>query len=155
VQSIAGGNTMVLNRAATKLVADASRRTGFVSHDWWTYQIVTGAGGVVHYSPEPLVDYRQHAGNIVGPNASLQSRFARYRVLLSGGFREWTRANIDGLTRCSDLLTADALRTLDLIDKATEPGALSRLRNLARSGAYRQTVRGSIGLYLAALINKL
>ena len=71
VQSLAGGNTMVLNRAARDIVALASRRARFVSHDWWAYLLVTGAGGVVHYSAKPLVRYRQHAQNLVGANTSL------------------------------------------------------------------------------------
>ena len=71
VQSLAGGNTMVLNRPARDLVALASRRARFVSHDWWAYLLVTGAGGAVHYSAKPLVRYRQHAHNLVGANTSL------------------------------------------------------------------------------------
>ena len=62
VQSIAGGNTMMVNRAARDLLAKASSRTEFVSHDWWAYLIVTAAGGIVRYDLRPLVRYRQHAG---------------------------------------------------------------------------------------------
>ena len=60
VQSIAGGNTMVMNRAARDIMLEASRRTGFVSHDWWCYLILTGVGGIVHYSPTAKIGYRQH-----------------------------------------------------------------------------------------------
>ena len=49
VQSIGGGNTMVLNRAAHQLLREAATRTGFVSHDWFAYLIVAGGGGRVIY----------------------------------------------------------------------------------------------------------
>ena len=60
VQSISGGNTMVFNRAAKNLIVEASLNTPVVSHDWWCYQIITGAGGYVIYDPEPRLKYRQH-----------------------------------------------------------------------------------------------
>ena len=47
VQSISGGHTILLNAAARDLLARASAQTGFVSHDWWAYLIVTAAGGIV------------------------------------------------------------------------------------------------------------
>ncbi len=55
VQSIGGGNTMVLNHAATALAAAAAAEASDpVSHDWWLYQIVTGCGGVVLHDPDPV-----------------------------------------------------------------------------------------------------
>ena len=35
VQSMAGGNTMMLNATAFAILSESARRTGFVSHDWW------------------------------------------------------------------------------------------------------------------------
>ena len=155
VQSIAGGNTMVMNRTAFQKLAAASRRTDFVSHDWWAYQIVTGCGGMVHYAPEPLVSYRQHTGNVVGSNMSVRSRLIRYRFLLRGGFSNWTLRNLTGLKRCADLLTEESVEVLGRLEQARQSGIAARLRHLMGSGVYRQTMQGNVGLYLAAAINRL
>src|SRR5690606_17695974 len=84
VQSIAGANTMVMNRSAWRLVREASRRTSFISHDWWCYLIVAGAGGVVRYSPVARIGYRQHAKNLVGENNSWRARMSRLSHLMKG-----------------------------------------------------------------------
>jgi glycosyltransferase involved in cell wall biosynthesis len=151
VQSLAGGNTMVLNRPAFDLLAVASRRASFVSHDWWAYQIVTGAGGVVHYSPEPLVRYRQHGANIVGANTSFTARLARLKFLLGGGFRRWNDVNLAGLERNRDLFTADALAALDLFAAARRAPLPAAVAKLWRSGVYRQTPHGTLALWLAVM----
>ena len=46
LQSLAGGNTMVFNQAARDLMLDAGGHLDIVSHDWWAYLLVTGAGGM-------------------------------------------------------------------------------------------------------------
>ena len=152
VQSIAGGNTMVMNRLAWKHLADASQRTGFVSHDWWAYQIVSGTGGLVNYCPEPSVRYRQHEGNQVGANTSWRARHARMKLLLRGQFSDWTAANVASLGLCRDMLTPDARAALDLLAEVHGGRGLSRLRALRRSGAYRQTPGGNAMLWVAAAL---
>lgn len=147
VQSLAGGNTMVLNQAAGRILKIASGRTSFISHDWWAYLIVTGVGGRVHYSAAPLVRYRQHAGNQVGANTSWRARCSRLRRLYDGQFVEWTDSNLAALDRNRDLLTADALQALDLFDDARKGGLTTRIRNLRRSGVYRQGLLGTLLLW--------
>ncbi|MET0678157.1 MAG: glycosyltransferase, partial [Bradyrhizobium sp.] len=65
VQNIGGGNTMVFNRAARAALLATPQDGIMVSHDWWTYQVVTGVGGTAHYDPWPSLRYRQHGQNIV------------------------------------------------------------------------------------------
>lgn len=155
VQSIAGGNTMVMNRAAHDLMAEASRRSGFVSHDWWCYMMVTGAGGAFHYSPEPRIDYRQHVGNLVGSNDGLRARLGRTGFLLSGGFARWTDRNLAGLQACRDLLTDDARDVLDRFEALRGMWLPWRLIELRRSGIHRQSAKGQASLYIASAINRL
>jgi glycosyltransferase involved in cell wall biosynthesis len=155
VQSIAGANTMVMNRAAWKVVCEASRRASFVSHDWWCYLIVTGVGGLVHYSPTARIGYRQHATNLVGENNSWRARFSRISYLMNGRFVRWNDQNIAALTVCQDMLTPDALAVMRLFIKAREVGLFARITALLRSGVYRQTLFGQIGLYVACLLKKL
>ncbi|HEY6631028.1 MAG TPA: glycosyltransferase family 2 protein [Rhizobiaceae bacterium] len=149
VQSLAGGNTMVLNRAARDVVAQASRRTGFVSHDWWIYQVVTGAGGVVRYSPEPLVRYRQHTANAVGANTSWIGRIERLKLLAGGQFSRWNDINVAALETNRDLLTPDARAALHLFTEAREGSLLRAMASLRRSGVYRQTMHGTLALWAA------
>jgi glycosyltransferase involved in cell wall biosynthesis len=155
VQSIAGANTMVLNHAAWSLLVEACRDNTFVSHDWWTYLIVTGAGGEVHYSPQPRIGYRQHPENIVGSNTGMAARLSRYRFLLRGRFAGWMEQNLAGLRRCENLLTEDARSVLADLERVHSGSMPARLAALARSGAYRQSLGANIGLYAAGLLGKL
>jgi glycosyltransferase involved in cell wall biosynthesis len=96
VQNIGGGNTMVFNRAAKRLL-EASRALDVVTHDWWAYQIVTGAGGAVFYDPNPPVKYRQHGNNILGSNLGFAARMRRIRMLFAGRVVDWNDRNIAAL----------------------------------------------------------
>lgn len=155
VQNIAGGNTMVMNRAAWRLVRDTAHRASFVSHDWWCYLIVTGAGGVVYYSSEPKVSYRQHDGNLVGENSSWRARLSRIKHLMRGRFREWNSRNLSALKACCDVLTPSANEAIALFTEARSAGLLRRLQALRRSGVYRQTLLGEIGLLVACITRRL
>lgn len=152
VQSLAGGNTMVFNRVARERLAAASKRTDFVSHDWWTYLIVTGTGGLVHYSQCPLVRYRQHATNIVGSNTSWQAKWARLKRTFMGQFAVWTDINLTGLERSRDLLTPEATVVLDVFERARHGSATSRMRDIRQSGVYRQTRLGNLQLWSAVAL---
>lgn len=155
VQSLAGGNTMVLNRAAQSIMKRASRRSGFVSHDWWAYLLVSGTGGQVFYCPRPLVRYRQHGSNQVGANTSWQARRSRLKRMIRGQFRQWSDENLAGLEANADLLEPDAMQTLVCFREARKAALPRRLFDLGRSGVYRQTWSGNVGLYVAAMIRRL
>lgn len=155
VQSIAGANTMVMNRAAWDVLQEASRRTRFVSHDWWCYLMVTGVGGTVHYSPVARIGYRQHPTNVVGENNSWRARISRLGYLMEGRFVRWNDINLAALAACEDMLTPDALEVIRLFKKARKASLFSRFATLLRSGLYRQTAYGQIGLYVACLLRKL
>ncbi|WP_245464759.1 glycosyltransferase family 2 protein [Mesorhizobium sp. M1E.F.Ca.ET.045.02.1.1] len=155
VQSIAGGNTMLFNRAARDLLAKASARTEFVSHDWWAYLIVTAAGGKVRYEPRPLVRYRQHGANLVGANVSWRARLSRLGRLFQGQFATWTDSNLRGLAVNRDLITRDAALCLRLFIRARKGSIFRRFSLLGKSGVYRQTLMGTLGLYLAFLWRRI
>lgn len=155
VQSLAGGNTMVLNRAGIELVRESARRTGFVSHDWWCYLIVSGAGGEVIYDPVPRLAYRQHGRNLVGDNTSPAARLRRLRMLLDGQLQSWTELNLAALDACADLLTEEARTTVAQLKSIRGTGGLRALRLLRESGIYRQLFGGRLTLALAALLRKV
>lgn len=156
VQSIAGANTMVLNKAGAAIVAEASRRAPFVSHDWWCYLLLSGAGGAVHYSPFPSVAYRQHSGNLIGANKSWRASLDRLLALLfTSRFAEWNTINLNALERAIDLLTEDAVGVLRDFQQARTLSFAGRLRALKRSNVYRQTTGGQLALWLACTLRRL
>jgi glycosyltransferase involved in cell wall biosynthesis len=155
VQSLGGGNTMVFNRAAKKLVEAAGARP-VVLHDWWLYQLVSGAGGAVLYDPQPMLKYRQHADNLIGSNQGGQARLLRIRLMLGGRFRDWNATNIAALRAVpAHLITPANRRVLDLFAAARTARLAKRLTCFWRSGVYRQTLLGNLGLLVAAVIKRI
>lgn len=156
VQNIGGGNTMVMNRAALDLVQDTLRHAkGIVSHDWWVYQLVSGAGGTVIFDQTPSLYYRQHGCNLVGANDTIWGSVSRLGKVFAGRYQRWNSANTAALMRARHWLTPEARKTLALFTDARSGAAPKRLRALRLSGVYRQTRRGSIALWLAALTKRL
>jgi len=154
IQSIAGGNTMVFNQK-TKNLLEKARIVDHSSHDWWVYQLSTGAGGLVFYDPTPQILYRQHKGALVGGNTSFGARVERISMVFKGQFRRWCDVNITALSSAGPLLTRGNLETLELFEKMRNADLKGRLRLLEVAGLYRQTWRGTISLLLAALFKKI
>ncbi|PTR12073.1 glycosyltransferase family 2 protein [Cereibacter azotoformans] len=156
VQNIAGGNTMMLNRGGIELLAEASREPGrLVVHDWWIYQIVSGAGGRVIFDPVPLLLYRQHGGNLIGANHGLAAKNRRLMMMLSGRFRLWNAINIRALRASAHRFTPENRRLLEEFEALRRAGPLGRLRRLNRIGLYRQGLPGSLSLWLAAVLGRI
>lgn len=156
VQSIGGGNTMVLNRAALDLVQETARYTdGLQAHDWWIYQIVSGAGGVIKYDQMPLVLYRQHDTNQIGANDTLLGSAFRVKQLMQGRFQVWIADNLNALEKANHWLTPQSRQLLSDF-KRMRSGALStRVAVMRKIGLYRQTLRGQVALWIAVIFAKL
>jgi len=155
VQSIAGGNTMVFNDAARRLLRMAGADVKVVSHDWWAYLLVTGCGGKVFYDSAPTVRYRQHATNLVGRNTSWSAGLVRARMLLGGHFRNWNDMHIAALETMRVHLTAENQCRLNEFSKARHSGFFARLAGMKRSGIYRQALLGNLGLIAAIIFKKI
>lgn len=155
VQNVAGGNTMVLNRAARALIQEAGIDIEAVSHDWWAYLLVSACGGKVYYDAYPGVRYRQHGANLIGASVGFDARLSRLWQLLRGRFRRWNDANLRALARMQHRCTPENQRILD--DFADMRGRCLPLRllGLARSGIYRQTLAGTLALFLGTVIRKI
>ncbi|UVL38920.1 glycosyltransferase family 2 protein [Pseudomonas sp. B21-040] len=155
VQSLAGGNTMVFNRAAQQVLKNIGRSFPIVSHDWWAYLVICGVGGIVHYDERPFVCYRQHGSNLVGSNSDLYSRLKRLGMMFSGRFQEWNQNNITALESMQSLLTTSNRSILNDFKRARNGSIAKRFLNLKRSGVYRQTKLGGCALMLAVLCNAI
>ena len=154
IQNLVQGNTLMMNRPAHDLVAAAHAEAGpVVMHDWWIYQLVTGAGGQVIYDPEPSVLYRQHDGNLVGANNRLRSRLGGLRRMLDGTYRDWSRTNLAALRASAHRLTPE---NRDLLDEfARLHGALpQRITAMRRGGFFRQGRVSQAALWLAVLLGR-
>jgi len=154
VQSIGGGNTMVMNKAAQKILRAAGERT-VVSHDWWAYMLISAAGGTVIYDPYPTVRYRQHNNNLVGANIGWYTRLIRMRQLFKGRFQNWNTINTQALQQVRDSLVPEYQRTLDEFCTARNRWLMPRIWGIKKSGVYRQTMMGNLGLIAATVLKKL
>ena len=156
VQSIAGGNTMAMNKAAKAVVQQTLPYSKDVaSHDWWMYIVITAYGGHVHYDPMPCLLYRQHPQNLIGANVGVRAKIQRLKILTSGAFKEWNDRHLralDCLTTPLSRKTNDALRTFY---ELRSNNFLTRFRKIFSSGFYRQGWQGQITLAIAILLKKL
>ena len=156
VQNLVQGNTAVLNPAAAALARQAAQRAGqVVLHDWWLYQLLTGAGGQVIWDPRPSVLYRQHGDNVVGANAGLRGRLASARRMLSGHHRDWSRATLHEMQRQRPLLTPEHRAVLEDFAVLCGPGAGARLRALRRGGFHRRDAPSQALLWVAAALGRV
>ena len=154
VQSIAGGNTMVMNHEAKNLFVRAGIQDVYF-HDWWAYLLISGANGEVIYDPSPQILYRQHQAAQVGERRSIKYRLARLLTIINGDFKSWNAQNINALKVANNLISTENQIKINLFEKMRYSGLIGRLRLLRICGLYRQTRRGEIALLFAVLMQKI
>lgn len=153
VECVAGGNTMVMNRAAAGTLRLAAGFRGPIpAHDWWAYQVVTGAGGIVVHDDRPMVFSRRHAAP---RDASAAGAPARLRALAGGQFRSWCDQNVAALTAISPLLTPRRRALLREFAELRAAPLAARLRRLVASGIHCQTRGGQAALLAAAAAGRI
>jgi glycosyltransferase involved in cell wall biosynthesis len=154
-QSIAGGNTMVFNEAVRQDLMRGGPDANAASHDWWIYLIISAMGGTVFYDSEPTVSYRVHSRNVIGSNRSAAAQLLRARLLWQGRFQAWSDMNVAALERVESLMTDENRTTFELFRRSRKQSLLPRAYGLMRTGIYRQTLLGNIGLAVAALTGRI
>lgn len=139
VQNILSGNTLLLSPAAMALLraAEAEAST-FPVHDWWAYQLITGAGGVALYDPAPSVSYRQHGGNAIGAGQGLMALARRAAGLLGGAYGDRLRLATAALAASNLRLTEANRSTLRQFETALDATPIRRPALLRASGVYHQ-----------------
>jgi glycosyltransferase involved in cell wall biosynthesis len=138
-QNIATGCTLMLNHAAAALVS-RSRPPSSSYHDWWSYVLVTAAGGRVLADEKPSVLYRQHGDNLVGAPPSMPRRaFAALRRG-PGVFMNVFRQQVAALAEQPHLLSDASREQVQAVAAGLRGGVWDRMRVLRRTrGLYRQT----------------
>jgi hypothetical protein len=155
VQSLAGANTMVINDSARHLLARTDLNATIIAHDWLTYLLVSGCGGIIVYDPEPTLLYRQHDANLIGANSGLVNRVRRVTKMLGGRFKEWNEKNLFILRKYSSDLTPENRLLLERFDKLRKSHLWKRIALLRKARLYRQTLTGTISLYAAVILNQI
>jgi glycosyltransferase involved in cell wall biosynthesis len=156
VQSIAGGNTMAMNKAAQAILRQTLPYSKYVaSHDWWMYIVITAHSGHVHYDPTPCLLYRQHPQNLIGANIGIRAKLQRLKFLTSGGFRDWNDLHLKALGRLPTPLSGETKNALRTFSELRSKNFLTRFRKVFSSGFYRQDLQGQIALVIAILFRKL
>lgn len=154
-QNIAGGNTMVFNHAAHQLLQEAGSQLGIIAHDWWTYLVVSACGGQVFFDPRPTLQYRQHANNLIGANHDLTAPLRSVQRLMAGRFKQWNTQNIAALQKLQTHMPPGNQAVLQTFATARTATFVARLCGVYKSGVYRQTPSGNLGLILATLFSRI
>ncbi|UOA29055.1 glycosyltransferase [Pseudosulfitobacter sp. DSM 107133] len=153
VQNIVSGHSAMMNAAALALVRAAGVPGGIPYHDWWLYQLISGAGGHVIVRPDKVLLYRQHGTNTMGSHQGTRALLTRLGQLLGTTFGGWVAANTTALRRCETVLNPSA-RTV-LSDLQSHKRGPARLRVFRRHGITRQGRLGTAALYLAVLLGRV
>ena len=154
-QNIFGGNTMVFNRTAFDLVCSSNINQKIIAHDWWCYQIISGAGGNIFYDKNIYLKYRQHNNNLIGSNVSLKDKWYRLCKVANGNFKIQNDHNLQAIINNQNLLIKRNRKTLTNFIKARNSFLLKRIFCFLKSGVYRQTLIGNIALFIGILIKKV
>ncbi|MBU2956885.1 glycosyltransferase [Paracoccus sp. 1_MG-2023] len=153
VQAIMAGNASVFSPRAVELLqlaAPAAIRAQVLSHDWWAYQITSGAGATLVHDPRPCLLYRQHGRSEVGRNDTPQAMAVRLRKLMAGDYGKWLRSNQAALAPVADLLTIPNRQVFDRFTDALDASGPRCAAMLRQAGLYRQTAAGTTALFLSA-----
>jgi glycosyltransferase involved in cell wall biosynthesis len=154
VQSIAGGNTMLFNRHAKRLLEKIGT-VDVVSHDWWIYLLVTAVNGHVYYDSTASIYYRQHADSIVGGKISFLSNLYRAVKIVLGKYQDWNMRNIKSLDLIEAEIPSSNYEMMKLFKKITKGNLKDRIRLLQVCGLYRQNKLETLNLYIIILLGKL
>lgn len=143
LQNIATGCTVVLNRAASNLVASTSLPSGSV-HDWWSYIVVSAVNGRVIFDTTPSILYRQHGQNTIGSAPSLLTRGWNAIQRGSRPYLSLLRIHATALQMSHLPLPAQNDTFISIILSALRGSRLQRLRLVAKKGIRRQTTLENI-----------
>ncbi len=155
VQSVAGGNTLVMNQAGVAWARACLQEQGqaisqWISHDWALYLMLSLADHRLVWLCEPTVSYRQHGQNLIGSNRGLVARMHRFSRLRRGEFANWVHRQSEPLQCMVDFMSHKNKRAFAAFQQAVHTSGLSSLRALHQSGVYRQGVLDQRALEWAA-----
>ena len=155
IQTIGGGNTMLLSQAAAELLRAAGPECRPAFHDWWCYLLVSGAGGTVLYDQTPMLFYRQHQRNLMGSNRGMSARRGRLVSILKGQYHHWVTRNLLALERCAPLLSEENRALLEGFRSLRRARGLEALNLWGSMGLYRQNRLETLLMASAAMMGRI
>jgi len=153
LQNVLSGNTMVASPEAARLLQAAAGDgvEEIPAHDWWAYQIVTGAGGQALHDAHPSVAYRQHDTNAVGAAPGGLQRALRH---LRGEPRRWAARNIAALRASAARLTPENRRIFTQFVHALETPFPLRIVALRSAGVYHQSPQARAAFWASVALGR-
>ena len=155
IQNIFGGNTMVFNNSAKKIICKSIKQNKIISHDWWCYQIISGNGGNIIYDKRIFLKYRQHSENLIGSNIKFKSKLKRFYQIINGEFRNKNNQNLASLINNFDLFTLSNSNSLKNFIKARNSNFLVNIFYFKKSGVTRQTFFENFILLIGIIFKKI
>ena len=156
LQNIVGGNTIMMNNLARQLVIKTVKAEKFISHDWWCYQIISGAGGEVIFDKNKTVRYRQHKYNLIGKNNGFEDIKSRILEFLSGKVKIWSDVYLKNLVNFRYLLTKENNEILENFLRARRSKNIFKKMNFYfKSGVFRQSNKESIVFTIGLIFNMI
>ena len=155
VQSIAAGNTMVINKESFLVLKKTSNDINITAHDWWTYILLSSVGGYILFDHSINIDYRLHSNNAVGTSFSFTSKLKRLKQLTQGKYREWNDMNLKALDKSLNYLTEENKKVFSSFCKLRQSNFMSRNIKLYKLGISRHSLLQTIILHLAVLFNRV
>lgn len=139
VQSIIGGNTMMINNKLRDYLYHANFNQ-VQSHDWAIYLLVSALGGKIYFSNDPSIYYRQHNCNIVGKNTGILAKLKRFKYLFTGKFRAWVGGNIEFLEEFEGQIPEENYNKILKLKKIlNEKNYFKKFFRFFKIGIYRQS----------------
>lgn len=160
VQNVIAGNTIMLNASALAVLQKAYAGLDVAEpallHDWWVYQILSGAGATFISDDEPSLLYRQHSGNQIGANDGVRAQFERIAMLTRGTYGEWYDRNLAAIRPALPQFTPENVQVFNAFEQARNARSWwRRVAKLRGSCVYCQGYLSNLALYFAAVINKI
>lgn len=154
VENIATGCTMLLNRAALRLLRRGWPEAA-IAHDWWCYLVVAAFGRIV-YDPEPAILYRQHGENAIGVGASPLARLmGKVRRQLGGGSGDALARQGEAFRRIHGPYLAAAERAMLDAFLDSRGHLVDRLRFASAGLVYRQAALDDWAFRLLYLMGRI
>ena len=145
-----------MNSFARKIVIQTVDESNFISHDWWCYLIISGAGGRIIYDKKKTVKYRQHSENLIGMNIGFINKKSRLIEFTSGKVKSWLDCNVENLSKYQKLLSKRNANVLKYFTKARKSkNILKRIFYFLKSGVYRQSTLENLIFFIGLIFRKI
>jgi glycosyltransferase involved in cell wall biosynthesis len=143
------GCAMMINRKLMSLALPIPMHA--CMHDWWLALIAAAAGQII-VSPLSLVEYRQHAGNLIGSRGGGVHYAVRRGISRLGSRQSLTKAALQAqaaATRLDGRASPKSITILEKVGSCAGSGWLQRRMLLVRAGAGKRPMLRNAWFYLS------